>query len=115
MPDHKMHEQHYAILTSLSAIALLADHPYNYWRCCLQLQRDPGDPSREKMFGDSAERCEQAMQRTCELLDEVMQHLGDFVNGGDAADEHGMTDAAFAAMRRALGKPPMEGDDDDDT
>lgn len=97
--QHKIHDQHDAILMSLSAIAMMADHPYNYWKDCQGIKK-AGVEHTEM----ATERCEKIMQRTCELLDEVMQYLGDCNNAVDAVDEHGMTDSAFKAMDRAIGR-----------
>lgn len=111
-PNPIMHEQYDAMLMSLSAIALMASHPYLYWRSCDTLAKSPAnDESTRKMFQDSSARCEAQMRRVCELLDEVMQYLGARNNGVDAVDEHGMTDAAFAAMNRALGRDKPKSDE----
>lgn len=100
-----MHEQYDAMLMSLSAIAIMASHPYHYWKDLGVMSRATAETDDEqKMFRDSRARCETQMRQVCKMLDEVMQFIGDCNNGVDAADEHGMTDAAFAAMRRALGR-----------
>lgn len=109
-PNPIMHDQYDAVLLSLSAIALMASHPYNYWKTCIQLSREKSgqDADSRQMFRESAERCEKIMRRTCELLDEVMQYIGDCNNAVDAADDHGNTNAAFDQMNRALGRPTRD-------
>lgn len=104
-PSPLMHEQYDAMLMSLSAIACMASHPYLYWSSQLVLMNSPrfSDEDRAE-FRKRAERCEKQMRRVCELLDAVMNYIGDCNNASDAVDEHGMTDAAFATMNRALGR-----------
>lgn len=104
-PSPLMHEQYDAMLMSLSAIALMASHPYMYWRSQLVLMNSPRFSDEDRaQFCESAVKCEKQMRRVCELLDAVMQYIGDCNNACDAVDEHKMTDAAFAAMNRALGR-----------
>lgn len=104
-PSALMHEQYDAMLMSMSAIAYMASHPYLYWRSQLVLLNSPrfSDEDRDQ-FRKSAVKCETQMRRVCELLDAVMQYIGDCNNASDAVDDHGMADAAFAAMNRALGR-----------
>lgn len=104
-PSPLMHEQYDAMMMSLSAIALMASHPYLYWRSQLVLINAPKSTDDDRaMYRESAARCEHRMRRLCELLDEAMQYIGDCNNNEDAVDDYGMTDAAFAAMDRALGR-----------
>ncbi len=113
-PNPIMHDQHDAMLMSMSAIALMASHPYLYWKACLELAGDARLPEdSRKMYRESAARCEKQMRRVCELLDEVMQYIGDCNNAVDAVDDYGMTHAAFAAMDRALGRAQPEEPEED--
>lgn len=102
--ENLVHEQHTAILMSLSAIAVMADGPYRFWQTCGLMREQHKDIAQE-----SRVRCEAAMLGLCKKLDEAMQLIGDAVNGMDGADEHGLTNAAFEQMRRALGET-VEGD-----
>lgn len=101
--QHIMHEQMDAVLMSLSAISLLAKHSYDYWKL-LCMRHEGLEDIREK----SEKRCQFVMHKSCELIDEVMQFIGDANNAVDAADDYGLTDAAFAQMRRALGMQGMD-------
>ena len=103
--NHKMHEQYDAVVMSLSAIMHMASNPYHYWKDLGQMiQGENLDESDKAMFKESRDRCEKVMQGVCERLDAVMQYIGDCNNAVDAVDEHGLTDAAFAQMRRAMGE-----------
>lgn len=93
------HEQMDAILMSLSAIALMAHVRYSCWRnFTLLALRNPDDVILKKSaLGDS-----DTLKRLCQLLDDAMQFIGDVNSSTDAVDEHGLTNAAFAQMNRAL-------------
>ena len=96
--EHKMYD---AILMSASALAVMANIRYQVWRNYTVLATR-GDEEHRKFATEMRDRDSAILRRLCERINEAMQYIGDVNNGCDATDEHGMTDAAFAAMDRAL-------------
>ena len=91
------HDQFDAIVMSLSAIALMANTRYDIWRAYAERHARGEVDLKQNIDRDS-----EAIRKLCSLLDEAMQYIGEVNNRTDAVDDHGMTDAAFEAMDRAL-------------
>lgn len=107
MEDHPVERYHDAILLSLSAVAYMGSHPYSYWKGMQVMHLDAvrrGDEADAKHYAESRDRCERVLRDLCVAMDAAMNVIGDANNAVDAVDEYGNTDAAFAAMRRALGE-----------
>lgn len=105
--DAVEHHMMDALTLAGSAIVLMAQMRYKSW-CSYQTllahaQRNPDAAAisaqtiEEWIARDSA-----ILRDLCDWVNEAMNFIGDCNNGTDLVDEYGMTDAAFAAMRRAL-------------
>lgn len=105
------HDQMDAVILAGSAMNLLVKTHYQAWQAYSQLagSEKQSDDDR-KYFTEMRDQRSEILRTFCEKLDEAMQYIGDISNSSDAVDEHGMADAAYAAMDRALGR---EADDDE--
>lgn len=113
MADHPMHERIDAIIMSGSALQLMAHQHYQQWRVYAQLERQAtiqGEtfPKDIEFYKRCRERHEEVLATLCEKIDDAMQYIGDCGNAIDLVDEHQMTDSAFAAMNRAMGRDEMQ-------
>lgn len=103
--EHPVNAAHDAVILSMSAIVYMVNTRYAIWRNYRALARvEKFTEEERKQYAEYAARDAQIVVEACRKLDEVMQYIGDCNNATDAVDEYGNTEAAFAAMDRAMGR-----------